>query len=341
MPPYRFELDWIAALQGDGSLQGLMRELSWYGAESVDYVLPFAFYAVCRRAGARLYLLVAVSGVALQLAKLAFHTPRPCWIDPRIQELAGWGGYGLPSGHVFLAAALWFGVAKAIGSWWAWLAAGLIVLLTAIARLYLGVHSVCDVVAGACFGLGLSAGLEFLETRISPALTSWQLWHWLGATCWLAVVLWLLGQMLQFLLQAVSDPPAWAVYSGQARRLDGLHGAIRSFLGVSYILVIARRWAPFDLPKALWQRGLVFGYALAVAWCLREASLWLPRPENESARLVLDWIEVHSVNAWMLLVLPWLLLKTRVFNASIVPKLEMTQKKTEFRRLRGTETTQE
>jgi hypothetical protein len=163
----------------------------------------------------------------------------------------------------------------------------------------------------------------------------------LAAIFWLAAVLWLLGQLLQFLLQAISDPPAWAAYSAQARSLDGLHGAIRNFLGVSCILVIARRWAPFDLPKALWLRGLVFVYALAVAWCIREGYFWLPRPENESARLALDWIEMNAVNAWILLVLPWLLLKTRVFNASTVPKRETTQKKAEFSRLRGTEATQE
>jgi hypothetical protein len=304
-----------------------MRELGWLGAESVDYVLPFVFYFLCRRAGARLYLLMALSGVALQLAKLAFHTARPCWIDPRIQDLAGWGGYGLPSGHVFMAAALWFGIAKAIGSRWAWSAAGTIVFLTAISRLYLGVHSVCDVVAGAGLGLGLSAGLEILEKRLSAVLTSWQVWHWLAATCWLAVFLWLLGQLLQFLLQAISDPAAWTVYSVQARSLDGLHGAIRNFLGVGCILVIARRWASFDLPKALWLRGLVFVYAMAVAWCLREGCLWLPRPENESARLALDWIEINAVSVWMLLVLPWLLLKTRVFNTSTMPKRETTRRK--------------
>lgn len=291
MSPYQFELDWIAALQGNGSLRGLMCDFSWLGAESFDYALPFAFYILGRRAGARLYLLVALSWVAIPLAKLAFHTARPCWIDPRIQELTGWGGYGLPSGHVFLAAALWYGAAKEIRLPWVWFFSGMVVFLTALSRLYLGVHSICDVVAGASFGLGLSAGLDFLEKRSSFAFNSWKVWSWLLLICWLACLFWLSGRLLEYLLETVSDPPAWSAYSSQARSLAGLDSSIRTFLGVSCILIIAWRLTPFELPKALWIRALLLIYALIGAKCLNEVMGWLPQLGNEALRSAMNHVK--------------------------------------------------
>ncbi|MEM9985581.1 MAG: phosphatase PAP2 family protein [Bacteroidota bacterium] len=63
-----------------------------------------------------------------------------------------------PSGHTTAAAAAGFLPALATRSRWGGLVLGLLMLAVGYSRIYIGVHFVGDVVAGACLGLGIAWG---------------------------------------------------------------------------------------------------------------------------------------------------------------------------------------
>ena len=72
------------------------------------------------------------------------------------------GRYGFPSGHVIIISAIWIGLALLFNKRWLWVLSILIVLLTAISRMYLGLHYLGDVVGGLIIGLLLSLGFNIL-----------------------------------------------------------------------------------------------------------------------------------------------------------------------------------
>ena len=154
------ELNWIAGFQGDGEFRRIMIWLSYLGSEAFAYVLPFTYFVVSRRAGARLYLLFSLSSSLVGTLKMAFCLPRPYWVDPRIRALSGSSSYGMPSGHALGASVVWPLVARTIGTPWAWAPGLLIVLLVSASRVYLGAHFISDVVGAWIVAAGLVFGFD-------------------------------------------------------------------------------------------------------------------------------------------------------------------------------------
>ncbi|MEO7337917.1 MAG: phosphatase PAP2 family protein [Caldimonas sp.] len=121
--------------------------------------LAFALYLGWRRQGYWLlaFLLVLPGGMSLNLLlKQVFHRGRPVLDEPLLHL----SSYSFPSGHV-TAATLFYGVlavylarqAPDLGKRVALYAmAGVMVLLVAVTRVYLGAHHFSDVVAAAAWG---------------------------------------------------------------------------------------------------------------------------------------------------------------------------------------------
>ncbi len=82
------------------------------------------------------------------------------------------GRYGFPSGHVIIITAIWIGLALLFRKRWLWVLSILIVLLTAISRMYLGMHYLGDVIGGLIIGLILSLGFNILfdELRLDDGI---------------------------------------------------------------------------------------------------------------------------------------------------------------------------
>jgi membrane-associated phospholipid phosphatase len=109
----------------------------------------------------RLSVAFAASLLANRILKELFSTRRPFEMDelvssPLAERTAR--GYGFPSGHSQNAAAFWLAFAFRYQRRWLWPAAGLIVILAGLSRLYLGVHLPEDVGGGLGGGALLAGG---------------------------------------------------------------------------------------------------------------------------------------------------------------------------------------
>jgi len=143
------------------ALQPLALAFSALGSEPCYLLLlPLVYWLVDRRIGARLGILLLLSMLANDLAKIAFHLPRPFWIDPTLKPLSRYGlehTFGFPSGHSQGAFLIWPFLAMQTREPKKWFpfALGLATCI-AVSRMILGVHWPLDVTGGALMGGSLT-----------------------------------------------------------------------------------------------------------------------------------------------------------------------------------------
>ncbi|TDC09565.1 phosphatase PAP2 family protein [Nonomuraea longispora] len=189
----------------------VMKLISALGTDTFYLLcLPLLYWCVNPALALRLGLTVMVAATTNALAKLAWHQPRPYWIDGRVRPLSLEGAFGLPSGHAQSGTAGLGRLAWLSGRPWAWWAAGGLVGLVCVSRVYLGVHFVSDVVTGVMFGLAVLALVVKLER---PALVWWRrqaLWAQLTASAALSFVLIGAAALINASYAGWSPPPAWS-----------------------------------------------------------------------------------------------------------------------------------
>jgi membrane-associated phospholipid phosphatase len=145
------------------------------------FFIAALFWCCDVRLGLHAALLLGVSAGINDTLKMAFHTPRPYWIDPGVTAFAAESSYGLPSAHAQLAAGFWGLIAVSIRRWWAWISCGALIILIGISRVYLGVHSPLDVALGWAVGFAVLAGFLLAEARLGPRIRTWPLSRAVGA----------------------------------------------------------------------------------------------------------------------------------------------------------------
>ena len=173
----------LQSLASDG-LTWVMLQITASGYHStVASLIIIVMLGINLRKGFLLAQIFAWTGVMSELGKGFFGLPRPFFVDSRVQCLEPtWGAinalhaqgapsfftlppqaaieafrmqglsYGFPSGHVSGSFAMWGGMAILFRNrWLPWLAP-LFISLTALTRVYLGVHFLADVLGGAVLG---------------------------------------------------------------------------------------------------------------------------------------------------------------------------------------------
>ncbi|WP_082111435.1 bifunctional NUDIX hydrolase/phosphatase PAP2 family protein [Grimontia sp. AD028] len=132
-----------------------------------------------KRVSQLMFTTVAVT-LIVSFAKLHFAVPRPFYLFPDLQ-LTGASGFAFPSGHTATAFAVWGLVylwLKQAGK--GYLAIWLIPsVLVALSRVYLGVHYITDVLAGAVIGT-LVVSISHALTQRQSKVVSPVLWALIG-----------------------------------------------------------------------------------------------------------------------------------------------------------------
>lgn len=112
------------------------------------------FWCINKRFGYRLGFAYLSNGLLNTTIKQIFKIPRPFERDNTLRalRLETAGGYSFPSGHMQCTASFWTSMMLEIKSKWMYLTGILLIILVGISRMYLGVHTPQDVIAGAAIG---------------------------------------------------------------------------------------------------------------------------------------------------------------------------------------------
>ncbi len=164
----KFEIEIIKWLQSfrNTFFDNLFQFFTMFGEELILIaVIGFVYWSYDKKIGERLGITLFFSLIFNSLLKNIVMRPRPYQADAAITpiRLETAGGYSFPSGHTQGAATLFFGLFYFIKKQWLLILAIMISVLVALSRMYLGVHYLTDVLAGALFGIGFAyLGSRFL-----------------------------------------------------------------------------------------------------------------------------------------------------------------------------------
>ena len=316
----------ILGLQGFAGLTGVMRFFTFLGSEYCFlFLMPVLYWCLDVGVGARLAVVLIFSNGLNGLFKIAFHLSRPYWIDPRVQALSSEPTYGLPSGHAMNSTTTWGFLAAQVKKWWAWVGAGVLIVMVSFSRLYLGMHFPTDVLAGWILGVLLLWVFLAWERPVLVWLKRLTTWQQIG----LAFVLSLAFLALYFFILSViapsPDPVVWEQNAAKATGApfgvpaisprnpeDGVTGA-GMFMGLGLAFALAlRRPTEFVVQAPLARRVLRFGVGM-----LGVLVFWLGlKLVSPSEPVVLAWtvryIRYLLVVFWVLYLAPCVFVRLRL-----------------------------
>lgn len=158
-------------------LTAVMSAVTYLGQEMVFLVLGMILlWCVNKKYGYRYLGMFMLGSFLQQFLKAIFAIPRPWVLDPTFEPVESAvkeaTGFSFPSGHTLTACVSLGGVALYLKKAWAFLAAAVLTLLVAFSRMYLGVHTLLDVVVGLLLGalVLLFFWAVFLKNEDRPAV---------------------------------------------------------------------------------------------------------------------------------------------------------------------------
>jgi len=136
-------------------LSPVMKFFTFLGDEEFYLlIMPLLVWSVDYTLGLRLGVMLMLSGSLNFFLKIGFHQPRPYWVSSKIKDLiAPMGSFGLPSGHSQNAASVFGLMAASTKRKWLRVLIIFTIIMVAFSRLYLGVHSITDILLGLLVGV--------------------------------------------------------------------------------------------------------------------------------------------------------------------------------------------
>ncbi len=261
-PPLRFRenwIEWVFAHRAE-PFSTLFQSFNFLGElEGYVLVVSFVYAAWDKQLAFRLTVLAAATMLLNHALKTLLANPRPFvadgtwstrWAVPpeRAAELVA--EYSTPSGHAMTGAGFYLFLAASVRRPVMWGTALLCILLTGLARPYLGVHFFEDVL----IGWGVGAGIALAALRFGGPVAAWWNRHSVAVrTAWAlaaSAALWIATR-----LHYTTDPPGPPV--ALLDQLGLLAGALTAY-------PLERRQVDFD-PRSLGWRWRVVRFAVTVA----------------------------------------------------------------------------
>lgn len=321
-PLFPIEINFTLFLQALGQwLTGPFKLITSLGNEQF-YILamPLLYWCFDATMGIRIGIMLLVTGGFKDFLKVIFHTPRPYWVDTRVQAITSETSFGMPSGHSMDAASIWGAVASSQKRRWiTWLAIALIFLI-GLSRIYLGVHFLHDVLTGWLFGALLLWAYLKLEKRLINWIKPKSLAFQVSAAFILSIVLIALAVFARLLVSGWQMPATWtdnALAAGAAAPDPlNIHGVI-TLAGVAFgmlggLAVWVKKYGTPKVGKKTYK--LILRYLVGMAGvAVLYLGLKLVFPEEpEILGLVLRYVRYALLGAWVTLAGPLLFKKLKI-----------------------------
>ncbi len=275
-------------------------------------VIPLVYWCLHKELGADLGVLLVLSSLTNTLLKSFIKRARPFWEDPKL-KLSDATSFSTPSGHAQTSAVLFGRLASFLSGsglkvlWGVFF--GLLIVLVALSRVYLGVHFPGDVLWGIAVGLTLAWLYGWLKPKMLPRLRRLPLGvHLLLAVVSAAFIFGASAGLLAVPFGAAQRYPylyldAWGATLEDAATISGLA------LGLWVGLAVESRFVRFSAAGAWWKR--VLRYVIGVAVLL---GIWMGLravfPQEPLALgLGLRIVRYGLAMLWAILGWPWLFVK--------------------------------
>ena len=271
-----FEVTLISDLQSLG--EWLVSPMTWITFLGTSYfylfVAPVVYWCWDAAAGMRVAIFFLATSALNSILKLAFHLPRPYWVDSRVGAYSSEVTFGMPSGHSQNAVVVWGGLAAWIAKKWAWVTAIVLIFLIGISRVFLGVHFVADMLVGWMVGAVLLCALLRWEKRILAWFKHHPFFEQILIILAFSLIMILAGASIRLILQTLADwsvPADWVLLARKAKpdeelinplSLDDLLSAAGVFFGFTFGGLLIQKAGGFDAGGVWWKRVLRFALGI-------------------------------------------------------------------------------
>lgn len=239
------------------------------------------YWCINKKAGYVIGLAVVLSSAVNSALKDIFKVIRPWNLDDRIipirKETAT--GYSFPSGHTQTGASFWTALALTVKKKWFIIISIIMMLLIAYSRVYLSVHTPLDVIAGLLLAV-LIACLSYYMIHVMKIST---------ARFVFVITSVILIIMLLFI---------------KTETFYKMAGVTLSFLP-SYM--IEYTWIRFNVKSKLWKQAAKTLIGFVIAFGIR-FGLSAIFPEV----LIFDFIRYFLMGIGILILAPWIFIKTKL-----------------------------
>jgi len=306
-----FNLNLMVFIQNLGNwLLPVMNFFTFLGQEEFYLlVMPAIFWCVDSTLGIRLGFMLLMSANLNSILKWIFHMPRPYWVFPEnISAYQIETSFGMPSGHAQNAMSLWGLIAKKNQRKWSTVIFSIVILAIGFSRLYLGVHSVYDIVIGWLVGYLLL----WIYIRYEARVIKW--FHQFSYTKQLLLIF--LASLLcivigygiattfshsaiprSWLINAIAEDPAHQPFNPFS--IKGLISNAAVFFGLMGGVLILTQKEPYHPSGKIWQRILQYLIGLLgviVIW----AGLRMIFPDGETfIPMIFRYIRYFLVGFWV------------------------------------------
>lgn len=263
-------LYWLESIRTP-ALDAFFSTVTHLGAELVFMVLAVVLYWCVSKAEGLYLLAVGCLGTTInQFLKITFRIPRPWVKDPTFTIVeaarADAGGYSFPSGHTQSAVGVFGSLARSSKRRWFQILCVVLAALTAVSRMYLGVHTPMDVGVSLILGILLVLALypikEKMEATPQTALRMLAVLTIINAAYWCYAAL--------YPFPADADAALIAHGAENAAKLTG--ALVGMFLGCWLDL----RFVHADTKAPIWGQICKVVFGLLFVLLIKEGMRFLP-----------------------------------------------------------------
>ncbi len=244
-------------------LDKIMLAVTTLGEETAFLVLALIFFwCVDKKKG---YFIMAVGfmgTIISQVMKMLFRVPRPWEIDPDFEVVGNAkeaaGGYSFPSGHSQSAVGVLGSIAASTRKKWLMTVCIVFMVLVPVSRMYLGVHTLSDVLVGS----GLSLGLIAIAKPV--------IWGKSEKGMKILVAVMLAMSVLQVLFVEFYPFPADMDAYNLEHGTENAYTLLGCLIGVALVYTVDSKWLNFKVDAVWWAQILKAVGGLAVVLAVKE-----------------------------------------------------------------------